>query len=212
MHIRGVIFDYGEVLCYRAASNDVRRVADVLEVSEQALRAAYGIDRDAYDRGDIEPSEYWEKTARHAGRTVQPARLDLLRAGDVEMWSKVNRAVVDWARGLSQAGLRIGVLSNMHRDMVDYVRKNLDWIRWFDCLTLSSEVRLTKPDPAIYEHCLRGLSVRPEEALFIDDREINCEGARKAGLHAVRFQGLDQLRSALSQFGLPALPADGDGR
>ena len=43
----------------------------------------------------------------------------------------------------------------------------------FSFKTLSAEVGMIKPDPAIYEHTLRGLGVSAAEALFIDDREIN---------------------------------------
>jgi putative hydrolase of the HAD superfamily len=41
------------------------------------------------------------------------------------------------------------------------------------------------------------LEAKPEETLFVDDREDNVEGARAAGLSAIVFRGADQLRAEL---------------
>ena len=73
-------------------------------------------------------------------------------------------------------------------------------------LTLSAEVRLIKPDPAIYEHCLRGLGVAPSDSLFIDDRAVNVAGARTVGMHAVQFQSVAHLRSHLEEGEFRILP------
>src|SRR5882724_6533784 len=78
----------------------------------------------------------------------------------------------------------------------------------FDHLTFSAEVSLIKPDAAIYEHSLRGVGMAASEALFIDDKEPNVQGARAVGIRAIRFQSIEQLRSELRELGFPFLPAD----
>jgi FMN phosphatase YigB (HAD superfamily) len=65
---------------------------------------------------------------------------------------------------------------------------------------------LIKPDAAIYEHTLRGLGVKPEETLFVDDREINVQAARELGIRAVRFQSIEQLREELEAMEFSILP------
>lgn len=47
---------------------------------------------------------------------------------------------------------------------------------------------MTKPDIRIYEIFLRRFGLKPEECLFIDDREDNAEGARAAGMQAFVFR------------------------
>ncbi len=42
-------------------------------------------------------------------------------------------------------------------------------------------------DRAIYEHAIAGAGVASEEALFLDDRPENIEGARQAGMKAELF-------------------------
>ena len=124
------------------------------------------------------------------------------------MWSRLNPDMVGWLSALSAAGLKTAVLSNMHMGMVQHARHAFQWLDGVTFTTLSAEVWLIKPDPAIYEHCLRGLDVQAPDTLFIDDREVNVEAARDIGIHAVQFQSLAQLRSELQQSGFPILPMD----
>jgi HAD superfamily hydrolase (TIGR01509 family) len=94
----------------------------------------------------------------------------------------------------------------MHPAMISHLRENFDWLDLFDFKTFSAEVRLIKPDAAIYEHTLRGLGVKPEETLFVDDREINVQAARELGIRAVRFQSIEQLREELEAMEFSILP------
>jgi HAD superfamily hydrolase (TIGR01509 family) len=54
-----------------------------------------------------------------------------------------------------------------------------------------------KPDPAVFEAALDTISRKPDQVLFIDDRPVNVEGARAAGLHALLFTSAAELRRAL---------------
>ena len=71
----------------------------------------------------------------------------------------------------------------------------------------SAQFRRRKPDPAIYLDCLAALGVAPADALFIDDKVANANGARAAGLRAHHYQGSQGLRDALSTHRLLELPA-----
>src|SRR5690606_37502217 len=65
----------------------------------------------------------------------------------------------------------------------------------------SAQFRLAKPDPAIFLHCLGQLGATPAQALFVDDKAENAEGARRAGLRAHHYTGLPALRAWLRECG-----------
>jgi putative hydrolase of the HAD superfamily len=48
---------------------------------------------------------------------------------------------------------------------------------------------------------LERIGIAPDACLFVDDVEVNCEGARKAGINAVHFrdneQAIGEIRAAL---------------
>ena len=72
----------------------------------------------------------------------------------------------------------------------------------FQDIVVSGEVKLLKPDPAIYWLALDRFRLRPDEALLIDDRQINVDGALAVGMRAHLFTGADDLRGRLKAEGL----------
>ncbi len=205
--IRGVILDYGEVLCFRPHEAHMRRMADIFGVDVQHFAKLYDKNRRAYDRGDLSAEQYWSVFAAETGVQVSSQQLSSLRQWDVEMWSNLNPAMISWIQALKSAGIRTALLSNMQLDMAKKVRAEFSWIKELHTAVLSYELRLAKPEAGIYEHCLRGLGTSPEETLFIDDREVNVEGARKVGLQAISFESPDQLRKELAVLNFAPLPS-----
>ena len=72
----------------------------------------------------------------------------------------------------------------------------------FRDIVVSGEEKLLKPDPALYYRALHRFGLRPAEALFVDDREINVEGALAVGMHAHLFTDAAGLRARLESEGL----------
>ncbi|HEY8523444.1 MAG TPA: transcription antitermination factor NusB [Acidimicrobiales bacterium] len=72
----------------------------------------------------------------------------------------------------------------------------------FDTVVGSADIGLTKPDAAAFTAAADRLGVPPERCLMVDDLADNVEGARAAGMRAVRFTGVDDLRAALVAAGL----------
>ena len=72
----------------------------------------------------------------------------------------------------------------------------------FRDIVVSGEVKLLKPDPAIYYLALDRFRLRPANALFVDDRQINVDGAEAVGMHAHLFTTAEDLRARLQADGL----------
>jgi 2-haloacid dehalogenase len=72
----------------------------------------------------------------------------------------------------------------------------------FRDILVSGEVKLVKPDPAIYALALKRFGLGPGEALFVDDRQENVEAAERAGLAGHLFRDAQTLRAELKATGL----------
>src|SRR5271166_3615454 len=171
--INAVILDYGEVLCHRPSRAEFHRLANAFGADSSAFPALWEKNRGAFDRGDMTAEAYWSALAENASAELSAEQLDEISKWDVEMWGNANARMVAWLRELREAGIKTALLSNIHPAMIAYLRENFDWLELFDFKTFSAEVRLIKPEPAIYEHTLRGLATAPHETLFVDDREVN---------------------------------------
>ena len=180
-------------------------MADALRLDPETFAVRYQQERGPYDRGDVGYTGYWSAVSAGSVK-LDYDLIDKLRRWDVEIWTDLDGDMTEWLSRVQASGLKTAILSNMHADMASYARRSFGWWKRMDSLTLSCEVRLIKPDRAIYERCLESLALRPDEALFIDDREANVEAAREAGLAALRFESIERLRSDLEGLGFPVLP------
>jgi putative hydrolase of the HAD superfamily len=205
--ISAVILDYGQVLARSPTREEFAPMAEMFNLSFEEFFKLWESTRDIYDRGDVTPEQYWRKLAAQSNSSMDSDRIKILRQIEVEIWAHVDPDILAWMSQLRAAGMKLGLLSNMPGDLIKYLRTNCDWMQNFAFQTFSSEVRLIKPDPAIYEHTLLGLGVPAAEALFVDDREVNIEAARGLGIHAIQFRSTAQLRNELEALGFPVLPS-----
>ena len=81
------------------------------------------------------------------------------------------------------------------------VREDAFFSRFRD-IVVSGEEKMMKPDPALYYRALDRFGLKPAEALFVDDRKINVEGAEAVGMKAHLFTDADALRLRLQAEGL----------
>ena len=85
---------------------------------------------------------------------------------------------------LTQAGIRLGVVSNFDRRLYS-ILETLSVLNRFEHLVISSEVGTDKPSPRIFEEVLRRFELGPKEVLHVgDEAEIDGIGARSAGMSA----------------------------
>ena len=205
--ITTVILDYGLVLARSPSAEEFGRLAKMFNVSFDLFFELWEASRGPYDRGDLTADEYWLKLAAQANTSLDRGQIEMLRKIEVEIWAHPIPGMFDWVSQLRAAGFKTGLLSNMPWDLVNHVRTNCRWMDSFVFKTLSAEVRVIKPNPAIYEHTLHGLGVSAAETLFVDDREPNIRAARALGMRAIQFLSISQLKHDLEALGFPLLPA-----
>jgi putative hydrolase of the HAD superfamily len=191
-----VILDLGGVLMREPTAAHLSALGGLCGLDDAAFAAAWlGEDRNAYDAGALTAAEYWSSLG-----ISDPDRLERVLAADADAWSSPNDPLVVWPGALREAGLRVGILSNMPREQWQRLGpRYAQWLEGCDEVTLSFEVGVTKPDEAIYRHCLTRLGVEPRRTLFVDDRHENVAAAGALGIQAIRYAGLDGLRAELAE-------------
>jgi putative hydrolase of the HAD superfamily len=189
---KAVVFDYGNVLCEPQHSAEIEAMAAIVDLPRARFEEIYWRDRLAYDEGKLDPVEYWNNFGR-----VTPSEIEQLNLLDGRSWTYPDAVMPDWAGQLREAGFRTALLSNMPFTVRDAVL-GCKWLPEFDQRTFSCELRISKPSPEIYEHCLHGLSIAADDALFLDDRPGNIQGAEAIGMHGILFTSARDLASQLA--------------
>jgi len=59
-----------------------------------------------------------------------------------------------------------------------------------------------KPDEEAFHHVTQTLDCRADEVLFLDDNQLNIDGAKRAGMNAVQVKGVAQAEQVLVEAGI----------
>jgi len=95
----------------------------------------------------------------------------------------------------------VALLSNVSQ-IRSFVDEKFDLYSHFDRKFLSYKLGMQKPSKAIFTLALKKLKVKPQEALFVDDKESNLRVARELGIVCIQFNNNAQLATELAPLGL----------
>lgn len=113
-----------------------------------------------------------------------------------------NGPMIELMHELKAGGYRMAMLTNNVREWEPLWRSMLPVDEIFETVVDSGFVGCRKPESKIYAITLERLGLPAERCLFVDDVQVNCEGAERAGMSAVHFQDTEQaiadLRAALA--------------
>ncbi len=201
-----LIFDFGGVLFHW---NPVRLLAQVLPERANTPESAtlwkdrffqgYTGDWGAFDAGLIDAAETVRRISSRTG--LAPAEVQAVLDAVPGALSPIPETVA-LLRRLRGAGHRLYFLSNMPAPYAAHLSRTHDFLRGFDDGVFSSEVRLAKPDPAIFALALQRFDIPARSALFIDDHLGNVEAANRFGLPALLFTDAQRLERDLASRGV----------
>jgi putative hydrolase of the HAD superfamily len=99
-------------------------------------------------------------------------------------------------------GLQTIAVNNEPREINEYRIREYDLESFIDFFASSCYVQTRKPDKDIYVFALNIAQVQPEEVIYIDDRLVLIQAARKLHLNGIQHSTVINTRKALAQFGL----------
>ena len=194
--IRNIIFDIGNVLSafrwegFLADKGFDKEMIDRIGNASVRNEAWYEFDKGVYS--DEEVVELFVKNDPEIAAEIHKA-FDFVE-GMVELYPYT----MDWLKSYKDAGFKVYYLSNFSYKAETQCPKSLSFIPMMDGGILSYRVKMTKPDPKIYELLLSNYGLKAEECIFIDDTLRNVEAAEKLGIHGVRFFNQEDAASKVS--------------
>jgi len=120
-----------------------------------------------------------------------------------EMLGSAFEGTLAIVRELKAAGYRTYALSNWSAETFGWTRQQFGWLDELDGILISGEVKLSKPDPAIFREFLSRFSLDPTATVYVDDWDRNVAAATAMGMAAIQFTDADRLRRDLRALGLP---------
>lgn len=198
--IRHIVFDIGNVLIAWEPEIPYRRLipdaAERRRFLTEICSPAWNLEQ---DRG-----RPWAE-AEDALIDRHPEKAALIRAFRAHWHEMVPGPIDDTVaifNTLLGQGHDLTLLTNFAADTFAEARARFGFLNRGRGVTVSGEIGLVKPDPAIFAHHEENFGLAGKATLFIDDNAANADAAQRAGWQAVRFTGAARLRRELATHGI----------
>ena len=199
--IKAVIFDWGGVVAPNPHGGWLNLLADMLTVTiDEILPHWHAAGYEDFSKGIIDETTFWAQFEQSLGKPLPNEKERIWIEGTaLQPWPQVLSLI----NNLQEKGLINAVLSNVVRP-VSMMLQQAGLYDQFDCVVLSDQVGLVKPDTTIYQLTLDKLGLKAEECLYIDDLAKNLIPAANLGM--VTILASDDLDKTVTDIRLSLMP------
>ncbi len=191
--IKTVLFDLGNVIAHIDFDAFWRSVGLFTPREIAPFKEGYKIWTLQYETGHIPTSEYLNGLATVFNHRFTNEHLEQAVASIIK-WPV--EGMVELIIQISQTQ-QTALVSNTNEIHYNLSLKRFAALQILRKHYLSYELRVMKPDSGFYQTIIKDARIPPSEMLFIDDLESNVEGARLAGMKAIRFESVEKLKASL---------------
>ncbi|MCK9555177.1 HAD family phosphatase [bacterium] len=194
--IKAVIFDWGGVLIDNPAPGLLKYCSKKIGVPQIKLAAIFSGLKDSFQKGILPEKSLWEKIRRELNASEKEIECIWEKAFR-EVYSE-KKEVFALAEKLQKKGYVTVILSNTELSAVKFFEEKK--YSMFDIKIFSCLEKTIKPESRIYRITMERLKLEGAECLFIDDKKINVSAAEKAGMKAILFRNVRQLKKSLREY------------
>jgi putative hydrolase of the HAD superfamily len=200
--IKAFIFDFGGVLYRNPELRWMRRWTKLLGLKDDPVVNALLAEPEESPfvmdlmLGKITEDDIWQIAADRYHVSAAMARR--IRRGVLSK-KRGNLEMVNFLAGL-RPQYKTAILSNASSNARELFSEVMNVDQLVDMMIISAEEGLIKPDDRIYHLALERLGVGPEEVVFLDDRLVNVQAARRLGMYAIHFHNTAQALADLQVY------------
>jgi len=149
-----------------------------------------------FEKGEIDETEHFRRFFRDGRPIDGPGLRQCVLRG--YRWIEGMQPLV---AELHERGYPMHALSN-YPIWYELIEQRLCLSRYLHWTFVSCHTGVRKPDADAFLGAARALEVEPDQCLFIDDRAVNVEAARRLNMDTILKRDADQVRSELVARGL----------
>lgn len=196
--VKNIIFDFGNVIgkfdpdyiCgFYCEGKDLKIFKDIIFAGWADLDAGY-----------IEYEDFKAEKITELPDSLKEAGADFFEDWYTHM--PLIEETKELIQYLKNKGLRLFLLSNAPKffaDRIDYFKEGVESL---EDMVFSGPIKMAKPDKEIYMYAMEKFKTKPEECLFLDDKQENVSAARLIGMNAFVYKGkAEPVKEWLAVFG-----------
>jgi putative hydrolase of the HAD superfamily len=198
--VKALLLDIGGVFLTNGWDRVSRqRAANHFNISFDEMNERHRIIFDAYESGKSTLDEYLSLLVFYEPRPFTPQQFKDFMMGQSQPYDDMIALV----KGLKeQYGLQTIAVNNEGKEINEYRIKQYNLKSFIDVFASSCIIQARKPDKNIYLTALDLLQIKPEEAIYLDDRLVFIQAAEQIGINAIHHIDTNTTRNVFKTFGL----------
>lgn len=197
--LKTLFLDIGGVLLTNGWGHESRqKAAETFDFDYDEMNHLHEFIFNIYEIGKITLDEYLNTVLFYKPRAFTKEDFKAFMFSESEQLPHTLEWLVGWKR--ENSGVKIISINNEGKELNDYRIQKFGLHRCFDAFVSSCVVGMRKPDPGIFEMALGIAQVSTQECLYIDDRPMLVEAAKRAGIPALQHGGFEATRNLLEKY------------
>ena len=196
---KAIMFDMGNVLLFFNARIASKAFSEATGLSEEEIWELFFISEleRRYTRGEISSKDFYEQVNQYFPKKVDYETF-------ARLWNEIftENSEMDGLLAKLKKHYPLYLISNTNDLHFEYIKKAFKVTKHFTGFFPSHEVGHRKPSPAMFEHVLKEIKLKPEETVFIDDIIEFVESAKQFGINAIQFTTRKNLEQELGKIGV----------
>jgi len=197
--VKAILFDLGDTVIandWKARNAAVKTETGVDIIRTPEIKAL----NDEIVLGNNVMKDLFIKIIETSNLTIDPKEVVDSYTRNYEKYCPVNGSMITLVDNMRKK-VKVYALSNTN-DIHKSVNIKRGIYNHFDGAFLSCDMKMKKPDPAIFQFVLKEIQCPPSEVLLIDDNEDNIASAKNVGLQTIRYTDYEDLVLKLKEYNL----------
>jgi FMN phosphatase YigB (HAD superfamily) len=191
--VKNIIFDLSEVFIYGLIGVKLK-VGEELGIPKEEIGDYFGGELlKAICVGDLTEDEYLSKIVEREHWQIEHQRLKEIIRGNFHIEIHGTIALLDEIPD----DYHLILHSDHAREWVDYIKQVHPFLKRFQRMFFSYELKRLKKDVDAFRKVLALLPSEGKDCIFIDDNPKNVENANAVGIDGIHFLNAEQLREEL---------------
>ncbi len=196
--IKNIIFDLGNVVLTNdfqgnGLNDFVKEFRKHFNINEENEKKAWYMIWPKFETGKISENEFWKIFFTESG--VKNIDIELAKS----LWRKHQKPINDLFPLIKKLkkNYKLFSIANTAKEWFEYKKEKYQLDKYFEEIVTSYEEGIKKPDVKIFNIAIERFQIKPQETLFIDDKERNLKPARELGFNTILFKNKEQLKQDL---------------
>ncbi len=198
--ISTLFLDIGGVLLTNGWDRQSRsKAAQVFNLDFAEFDERHHLTYDTYEEGKLSLNEYLQRVVFYRPRPFTQEEFKAFMFQRSQLYPEMVQLI---QRLKSTYHLKTVAVSNEGRELNQYRINKFNLQEVIDSFVSSCYVHLRKPDSGMYMLALDISHAKPEQTIYLDDRQMFIEVAKGMHIHGIHHHGTASTQEALAKFGL----------